>query len=150
MFLVTYPLLWLGRSNNSHIVTFLHHGPFRVKKELNRFRILIIGRANGGKTTILQRVCKTQGTQRYITALGKSSQRGVHDIKNEMVFGSNPGFVFHDSCGFEPGGHTEFDKVKIFIAVGTKARRSMRDISYGSWSIFWRALSHVFGIGIAF
>lgn len=50
-------------------------------------------------------------TQRYITALGKR-ERGVHDIKNEME-------------------DTEFDKVKIFIAVGTKARRSMRDISYG-------------------
>ncbi|KAG1893497.1 uncharacterized protein F5891DRAFT_1258848 [Suillus fuscotomentosus] len=32
-----------------------------------------------------------------------------------MVFESNPGFVFHDSRGFEAGGKDEFDKVKAFI-----------------------------------
>ena len=30
-----------------------------VRKRFPRFRILIIGRANAGKTTLLQRVCKT-------------------------------------------------------------------------------------------
>lgn len=43
------------------------------------------------------------------------SQRGEHEIENEMVFESNPGFVFHDSRGFEAGGKDEFDKVKAFI-----------------------------------
>ncbi|KAG2752934.1 hypothetical protein P692DRAFT_20292533 [Suillus brevipes Sb2] len=45
-----------------------------------------------------------------------SRERGVHDIENEMVFQSNQGFVFHDSRGFEAGGHSEFDMVKAFIA----------------------------------
>jgi len=31
------------------------------------------------------------------------------------VFGSNPGFVFHDSCGFEAGGVDEFKKMKEFV-----------------------------------
>jgi hypothetical protein len=31
----------------------------RIRKKIPRFRILIMGRANAGKTTILQRVCKT-------------------------------------------------------------------------------------------
>ena len=31
----------------------------RIRKRIPRFRILIMGRANAGKTTILQRVCKT-------------------------------------------------------------------------------------------
>jgi hypothetical protein len=48
------------------------------------------------------------------------SQRGLHDIENEMVFRSNPGFVFHDSRGFEAGGDSEFDKVKAFIADRSK------------------------------
>jgi 50S ribosomal subunit-associated GTPase HflX len=30
-----------------------------VRKRTKRFRVLIIGRANAGKTTILQRVCNT-------------------------------------------------------------------------------------------
>ncbi|KAG1882420.1 hypothetical protein F4604DRAFT_1744011, partial [Suillus subluteus] len=29
-------------------------------QNFNRFRILVIGRANAGKTTILQRICKTR------------------------------------------------------------------------------------------
>jgi GTPase SAR1 family protein len=32
----------------------------KLRQKFKRFRILIIGRANAGKTTILQRVCKTQ------------------------------------------------------------------------------------------
>ena len=43
------------------------------------------------------------------------SQRGMHDVNNELVFKSNPGFVFHDSRGFEAGGVEELDKVKQFI-----------------------------------
>jgi GTPase Era involved in 16S rRNA processing len=32
----------------------------KLRQKFKRFWILIIGRANAGKTTILQRVCKTQ------------------------------------------------------------------------------------------
>jgi hypothetical protein len=52
-----------------------------------------------------------------------SPQRGLHDIENEMVFQNNPGFVFHDSRGFEAGGQPEFDKVKAFIARRSKEKR---------------------------
>ena len=31
----------------------------RIRERIGRFRILVIGRANAGKTTILQRVCNT-------------------------------------------------------------------------------------------
>ena len=30
-----------------------------IREKFLRFRILVIGRANAGKTTLLQRVCKT-------------------------------------------------------------------------------------------
>jgi 50S ribosomal subunit-associated GTPase HflX len=30
-----------------------------LRKKAHRFRILIVGRANAGKTTILQKICKT-------------------------------------------------------------------------------------------
>ncbi|EDR00539.1 uncharacterized protein LACBIDRAFT_313263 [Laccaria bicolor S238N-H82] len=96
-----------------------------VRKEIRRFRILIVGRANAGKTTILQRVCNTTALPEIIAPTGDridlstispSAQRGEHDIENEMVFKSNPGFVFHDSRGFEAGGSSEFQTVKQFIA----------------------------------
>jgi len=40
----------------------LHLDPAEVKKHFDRighFRILVIGRSNAGKTTLLQRVCNT-------------------------------------------------------------------------------------------
>jgi GTPase SAR1 family protein len=33
--------------------------PQDIKKKIGRFRILVVGRANAGKTTLLQRVCNT-------------------------------------------------------------------------------------------
>ncbi|KAG2337644.1 hypothetical protein BDR05DRAFT_841150, partial [Suillus weaverae] len=89
-----------------------------------RFRILVIGRANAGKTTILQRVCNTRENPEIYNSAGKKvgiiMLRGGHGIENEMVFRSNPGFVFHDSRGFEAGVESEFDKVKAFIASRSK------------------------------
>lgn len=53
------------------------------------------------------------------------SQRGIHNVNNELVFKSNPGFVFHDSRGFEAGAVEEFDRVKQFIM----ERSKMLDLS---------------------
>jgi GTPase SAR1 family protein len=33
--------------------------PYYLRAKFTRFRILVIGRANAGKTTLLQRVCNT-------------------------------------------------------------------------------------------
>ena len=35
------------------------HDPYALRATYTRFRILVIGRANAGKTTLLQRVCNT-------------------------------------------------------------------------------------------
>jgi GTP-binding protein EngB required for normal cell division len=99
-----------------------------------RFRVLIIGRANAGKTTILQKVCNTVEKPQIFDCNGKKIKtslvtptvlRGMHDIKNELVFRSNPGFVFHDSRGFEAGGVAELNTVKDFVA----ERSEMRSLS---------------------
>ncbi|KAG2117698.1 GTP-binding protein, partial [Suillus cothurnatus] len=105
-----------------------HSNPSKLRQKFERFRILIIGRANAGKTTILQRVCKTRENPVIYNSKGEKidptvPQRGLHDIENEMVFQNNPGFVFHDSRGFEAGGQPEFDKVKAFIARRSKEKR---------------------------
>ncbi|KAG1752222.1 hypothetical protein EDB19DRAFT_1870682, partial [Suillus lakei] len=105
--------------------------PSKIRKKIVRFRILIIGRANAGKTTILQKVCNTRENPVIYDSAGKkidpavleaSRERGLHDIENEMVFQNNPGFVFHDSRGFEAGGESEFNMVKAFIADRSKER----------------------------
>ncbi|KAL4062716.1 hypothetical protein V8B97DRAFT_1994721 [Scleroderma yunnanense] len=48
--------------------------PAKVRQHFDRighFRILVIGRANAGKTTILQRVCNTTDLPEIINAKGE-------------------------------------------------------------------------------
>jgi GTP-binding protein EngB required for normal cell division len=45
--------------------------PSEIKKKIGRFRILVIGRANAGKTTVLQKVCNTQGNPEIYNSAGK-------------------------------------------------------------------------------
>ncbi|KAI5988205.1 GTP-binding protein, partial [Pisolithus albus] len=89
-----------------------------------RFRILVMGRANSGKTTILQRVCNTTDQPEIYNGKGEkvdaavvqsSLTRGHHNIEDELVFQSSPGFVFHDSSGFESGSEEQFDLMKKFV-----------------------------------
>ncbi|KAI6012926.1 hypothetical protein BKA83DRAFT_4364941 [Pisolithus microcarpus] len=91
---------------------------------IKRFRILVMGRANAGKTTILQRVCNTADNPEIFDGEGNkiesnivrgTLERGHHNIEHELVFSSNPGFVFHDSCGFEAGSAGQFDEMKNFV-----------------------------------
>ncbi|KIO11996.1 hypothetical protein M404DRAFT_19820 [Pisolithus tinctorius Marx 270] len=101
--------------------------PAKAKKHVDRirrFRILVMGRANAGKTTILQRVCNTtdqpeifngEGQKVEPTIVQGSIKRGYHDIEDELVFRSNPRFVFHDSCGFEAGSEEQFAMMKKFV-----------------------------------
>jgi GTPase SAR1 family protein len=45
--------------------------PSKLREKFKRFRILIIGRANAGKTTILQRVCKTRENPEIYNSAGE-------------------------------------------------------------------------------
>jgi hypothetical protein len=49
-------------------------------------------------------------------------QRGQHNIEDELVFANHPGYVFHDSRGFEAGGEDELKTAQSFVA-----RRSQRN-----------------------
>jgi hypothetical protein len=42
-------------------------------------------------------------------------KRGMHDIEHQIIYPSNPGFVFHDSRGFESGAVEEVEAVHKFI-----------------------------------
>jgi GTPase SAR1 family protein len=45
--------------------------PSKIREKIGRFRILVIGRANAGKTTILQRVCNTRENPEIYSSAGK-------------------------------------------------------------------------------
>ncbi|KAF8438536.1 hypothetical protein L210DRAFT_3404172 [Boletus edulis BED1] len=96
-----------------------------IREKFGRFRILIVGRANAGKTTILQKICNTTESPEIFDGKGNkidpsqlegSMGRGIHDIENELIFRSNDKFIFHDSQGFEGGSKDEFLRMKKFVA----------------------------------
>ena len=47
-------------------------------------------------------------------------QRGCHNIEDELIFQSNPRFIFHDSRGFESGSVKELDQMKKFLVERTR------------------------------
>ncbi|KAI6169225.1 hypothetical protein EDD17DRAFT_1749740 [Pisolithus thermaeus] len=109
-------------------------------KNIKQFRVLVMGRANAGKTTILQRVCSSTDHPEVFDGKGNKIDgavvqgtltRGYHEIERELVFQSNPGFVFHDSCGFEAGSEKQFNQVKEFVvehAVSTSIKQRIHAI----------------------
>ncbi|KAJ7871624.1 GTP-binding protein [Mycena olivaceomarginata] len=90
-----------------------------LRSKCGHFRILVIGRANAGKTTLLKRVCGStddpeifgpKGKKLKLTVVEGSAARGLNDIENQLIFKSNPQFIFHDSRGFESGSIDETKK----------------------------------------
>ncbi|KAF8729817.1 hypothetical protein AX14_005982 [Amanita brunnescens Koide BX004] len=117
----------------------------REKYLCPHFRILIIGRASAGKTTILEKVCGVaKGTKPIIydkngsqlepsvIHLMPSIERGLHDIEHQITYpGSN--FIFHDSQGFESGSTQELEIVWKFIekkSAATELKNQLHAIWY--------------------
>ncbi|KAJ7225085.1 hypothetical protein C8J57DRAFT_1252932 [Mycena rebaudengoi] len=99
------------------------------------FRVLILGRANAGKTTILERVAaggaavseaevRRQGELLPAQMIKGQSERGLHNVDDEIRFPSRPGFVFHDSRGVESGSAEELETLQQFV----ENRSSVTDI----------------------
>ncbi|KAH9008749.1 hypothetical protein EDB84DRAFT_1280958 [Lactarius hengduanensis] len=100
-----------------------------------QFRVLIIGRANAGKTSILQRICGT--TDSPVIYRGKEVrsnlfQRGEHTIDDELVFSNHRGYVFHDSRGIESGSAGELEILREFIQRKCREGR-LRDRLHAIW-----------------
>ncbi|KAI6097085.1 GTP-binding protein [Pisolithus sp. B1] len=111
-------------------------------KNIECFRILVIDRANAGKTTILQRVCNSTDEPEIFDGKGNkidsatvrgTLKRGFHDIKHELVFQSNPRFVFHDSCGFEAGSTEQFEEMKRFVVDHAAMARKVNNRIHAIW-----------------
>jgi len=82
--------------------------------------VLVLGRANAGKTSILQRVCETTESPKIYrdgeeVKLDPSMDRGEHTIDDELVFSNHRGYAFHDSRGIESGSIEELETLKEFI-----------------------------------
>jgi hypothetical protein len=50
-------------------------------------------------------------------------QRGEHEIDDELIFTRKPGYVFHDSRGFEAGDEKELKIVQEFVHRKSQERR---------------------------
>ncbi|KAL4075589.1 hypothetical protein J3A83DRAFT_1996711 [Scleroderma citrinum] len=114
--------------------------PVGVKKQfdrIGRIRVLLVGRSNAGKTTLLQcvysatklpEVFNTNGERIDSMMVQGSLERGYHDIQNELIFRSSPGIIFHDSRGFEAGSEDEVMLVKNFIVECTTTMQAEKKI----------------------
>ncbi|KDQ52703.1 hypothetical protein JAAARDRAFT_39990, partial [Jaapia argillacea MUCL 33604] len=116
----------------------------RLRQNYSQFRVLVMGKANAGKTTILQKVCNTtdqpkiynsDGEEIDLSAVAPSRERGVHNIENEMIFEANRRYIFHDSRGFECGSTEEFKIVQDFIK-----QRGMETASWRQLHAIWYCL----------
>ena len=59
-------------------------------------------------------------------------QRGEHDVEHELSFTNHPGYVFHDSRGFEAGEDKELKLVQEFVRRKSQERR-LKDRLHAIW-----------------
>ncbi|KAF8505972.1 hypothetical protein F5888DRAFT_1604438 [Russula emetica] len=87
--------------------------PEDLSRVCKRFRVLIIGRRNAGKTTILEKMtgsdegAKPQIRDKEGHLVVRASLRGMSMIDYEITYPSSPRFVFHDSRGIEAGAESD-------------------------------------------
>jgi len=86
----------------------------------DRFRVLIMGRRNAGKTTILEKMSGSEeGAKPEIrdkegrlvddpTLVEAGLKRGMSVIDYEITYPNSPRFVFHDSRGIEAGAESDY------------------------------------------
>ena len=70
----------------------------KTRAKFQRFRILVIGRANAGKTTILRKVCNTTGDPTIFDPNGKK----VNDMNTVLTFMSDTDILACDLRSSRP------------------------------------------------
>ena len=63
-----------------------------------------------------------------------SIQRGIHDIHRSFAFKNSPGFIFHDSPGFETGDERQLQEVLSFMEKKAKSTE-VDDQLHAIWSV---------------
>ncbi|KAL4075710.1 hypothetical protein J3A83DRAFT_4222412 [Scleroderma citrinum] len=105
----------------------LHLNPAKVRKHfdcIGCFKVLVLGRSNSGKTTLLQRVCNTTKFPEIMNAedekmdpsivQGSLEPREYHNIEDELIFQSNLGFFFMTHKGLRLSVN-ELNLMKNFV-----------------------------------
>ncbi|KAH9947595.1 hypothetical protein B0H21DRAFT_691601 [Amylocystis lapponica] len=119
----------------------------QIREDCPHFRILIMGRANAGKTTILRKVCNVNPDTKPIVYNKKGKKiflayqllmylvhyvkRGDHNIEHQITY-KGSAFIFHDSCGLEAGSKEELQKVQDFISEKS-SHAQLKDQLHAIW-----------------
>ena len=94
-----------------------------VRAKFGRFRILVIGRANAGKTTLLQRVCNTTEKPKIFDREGKQVSSTFHGTSgspaDKIAIRSMLMQWSHQSMYVCTHWRTVLGKLMIHISVGT-------------------------------
>jgi GTPase SAR1 family protein len=59
--------------------------PQDIREKIGRFRILVVGRANAGKTTLLQRVCNTTENPEVFDGAGNKVNTAFCAHQNHLL-----------------------------------------------------------------
>ncbi|KAF9059038.1 hypothetical protein BDP27DRAFT_1453539 [Rhodocollybia butyracea] len=115
-----------------------------VKEFCPRIRILVMGRRNAGKTTLLKKMTNSSDGRVILRnqdgsivrdpgmILEPSVERGGSHIEYEITYPSDLDYVFHDSKGMEAGSEMELHILREFIDARQK-KQFMKDQLHVIW-----------------
>ncbi|KAJ7112357.1 hypothetical protein C8R44DRAFT_251809 [Mycena epipterygia] len=98
-----------------------------ILKACERFRIVSVGRAGAGKSSLINCVFKVNDAKVSHFAPGEAH------IYSEITSETNPRFVLHDSKGFEPADMDTFKVVRDFIIAKSDTQLKLKDRLHAVW-----------------
>ncbi|KAE9406896.1 hypothetical protein BT96DRAFT_875217 [Gymnopus androsaceus JB14] len=99
-----------------------------VKEYCPRIRVLVMGRRNAGKTTLLKKMTNTvfYGSLSHYGSLNHQPMtKTVYTLSLDVHLCSDNDYVFHDSKGMEAGSSDELVVLREFI----QRKRKMKALS---------------------
>ncbi|KAF8488243.1 hypothetical protein F5888DRAFT_1623325 [Russula emetica] len=115
--------------------------PEDLSRVCKRFRVLIIGRRNAGKTTILEKMTgsdegakpRIRDKEGRLVVSASLIYLNQYMIDYEITYPSSPRFVFHDSRGIEAGAESDcHEYIQKFIDDRAQQPRT-RDQLHAIW-----------------
>ncbi|KAF8184129.1 hypothetical protein K438DRAFT_1125071 [Mycena galopus ATCC 62051] len=97
-----------------------------IVNEYHRFRILVVGKAGVGKSSLIHYAFG-------VTTTISAESRGVCKIDDELISEQNRLFVLHDSMGFEPGQEENLAEAKQFLERRSDLRVPIHDRVHAIW-----------------